>query len=332
MSDRGLPVDLNRVDLNLLVAFDALMAERSVTAAATRLSVGQSAMSSTLARLRKLFDDPILVREGQTMVATPAAESLAAPVHEALNRIRTLLAGRNRFDPAVDERTFTVMTSDYSAVAALHPLLVHLTAEAPHIRLHIQPVEQNFPERLARNQVDLLIAPKQLFPGYATYCYESLYHDRYVLAVDSANPEIGETVSVEDFSRLPYLATHYGGAPSLVEAQLDALGIARRVDVTTGFAMAPFFLRGTRLVTLIPLLWGRRLAAAAGLRLLEPPMPLPYVTETIFWTERHEDDPAHRWLRERLREVAGAFADEASHTPLPLPSTRSPVDGPDTAH
>jgi DNA-binding transcriptional LysR family regulator len=320
MSARRLPVDLNRVDLNLLVAFDALMAERSVTAAATRLSVGQSAMSSTLARLRKLFDDPILVREGRTMVATPEAEALVAPVHEALNRIRSLLAGRGAFDPALDERTFTVMTSDYSAVAVLHPLLVHLTAEAPHIRLRIQPVEQHFPDRLARNQVDLLIAPRQVFPGFASYCHESLSHDRYVVAVDAANTEIGETVSVEEFGRLPYLATHYEGTPSLAEAQLDAMGIPRRVDVTTGFAIAPFFLRDTRLITLIPEIWGRRLVDAAGIRLLEPPMPLPPVTETMIWTERHDDDPGHRWIRGRLREVAEAFADGANHPTLPRPA------------
>jgi DNA-binding transcriptional LysR family regulator len=166
-----------------------------------------------------------------------------------------------------------------------------------------------------------LIAPKQVFPGYASYCNDILYHDRYVLAVDSANPEIGATVSVEEFSRLPYLATHYEGTPSLAEAQLDAMGIARRVDVTTGFAIAPFFLRDTRLVTLIPELWGRRLIAAAGIRLLEPPMPLPPVTETMHWTERHDDDPGHRWLRDRLREVAGAFADGAIHPTLPLVRT-----------
>ena len=320
MGSRPVSIDLRRVDLNLLVAFDALMAERSVTAAAARLSVGQSAMSSTLARLRKLFDDEILVREGRTMVATLTAESLVGPVHETLANIRSLLAGRSNFEPALDERTFTVMTSDYSAVAVLHPLLVRLSAEAPHIRLRIQPVEQHFPERLARHQVDLLIAPTQVFPGYVDYRHEMLYRDRHLVAVDARNPEVGDSISVEQFSTMPYLATHYEMQPSLAEKQLDLLGISRRVEATTGFGIAPFFLRDTRFITLIPELWGLRLVDAANLRLLEPPVALPLVTETMFWTERHDGDPGHEWLRAQLRDVASAFAQGADHSALPLPS------------
>ena len=98
-------VDLKRVDLNLLVAFDALMAERSVSAAADRLAVGQSAMSSTLARLRKLINDPVLIREGRTMQATPVAEALAEPVREALAQIEEMLSNTHRFDPALDRRS-----------------------------------------------------------------------------------------------------------------------------------------------------------------------------------------------------------------------------------
>src|ERR1039457_1689539 len=101
-------VDLNRVDLNLLVAFDALMCERSVTQAARRLSVGQSAMSSTLGRLRKLFDDPLLIRDGRGMVATSLAESLAKQVRDVLERIESMLAYPTGFDAAVHDRHFPV--------------------------------------------------------------------------------------------------------------------------------------------------------------------------------------------------------------------------------
>jgi DNA-binding transcriptional LysR family regulator len=298
------PVDLNRVDLNLLVAFDALMAERSVTAAAARLSVGQSAMSSTLGRLRKLFDDPILIREGRTMVATPAAEALAGPVRDTLDKIQSILAGRRGFDPTVDERTFTVTASDYAIVAVLHPLLAYLTAQAPNIRLRIQPVGAAATEQLARGQTDLLIIPRAVSPTGDDFCMELLYTDRYILAVDAANPDVGDTITVEQFSTLPYLATHFDLQPDLADQQLDLLGIPRRVEATTGTAAAPFLLRGTRLITFIPELLGRRIAQDIGLRLLEPPMPMHPLAETMIWTKRFDDHPAHGWLRRHLHRLA----------------------------
>lgn len=298
------PVDLNHVDLNLLVAFDALMAERSVTAAAARLSVGQSAMSSTLARLRKLLDDPVLVRAGRTMVATPTAEALADPIRETLDRIQSMLSNRRGFDPALDERTFAVTASDYTAVAVLHPLLAYLTAQAPRIGLRIQPAGTLAVDHLARGQTDLLIVPRAVFAGGGDFCLEPLYTDRYLLAVDADNPEVGDTVSVEQFSTLPYIATHFDLHPSVPEQQLDLLGVSRNVEAVTGISAAPLLLRGTRLVTFVPESLGRRIASGAGLRLLEPPVPLQPLAETMVWTRRHHDDPAHVWLRRQLRRVA----------------------------
>ncbi|MFJ9381293.1 LysR family transcriptional regulator [Streptomyces sp. NPDC101455] len=306
-------VDLNRVDLNLLVAFDALMAERSVTAAAARLSVGQSAMSSTLGRLRALFNDPVLVREGRTMVATPVAESLAGPVRETLDRIQSMLSNRRGFDPAADERTFTVTASDYTAVAVLQPLLAYATAHTPNIGLRIQPMGMTAIEQLVRGQTDLVIIPRAVFPGGGDFCWEPLYTDRYLLAVDAANQEVGDTISIEQFSTLPYLATHFDLHPSLPEPQLDLLGIPRRVEATTGIAAAPFLLRGTRLITFISASLGSRIASAAGIRLLEPPMPLQPLSETMVWARRLDDDPAHRWLRQQLHRIAEEHFGEDGH-------------------
>jgi DNA-binding transcriptional LysR family regulator len=305
-------MDLSRVDLNLLVSFDALMAERSVTAAAVRLSVGQSAMSSTLARLRRLFDDPILVRQGRAMIATPVAESLAEPMREALTHIQSLLSSRRRFDPSRDNKTFTVVASEYAALAVLHPLLVHLDAEAPSIRLRIQPIGVESREQLARHQIDLLIVPREAFPGFSDFRHEVLYRDGYKVAVDADHPDVGNSMSADQFSALPYLATHYDLQPSLAEIQLDLLGVSRRVETTTGFMLAPFLLRNTRLITLVPESLGRRIGPAAHLRLLEPPMRLQPLTEMMIWTERFGDDPAHAWLRGRMRDLARKFSDGSS--------------------
>ncbi|WP_411733426.1 LysR family transcriptional regulator [Paeniglutamicibacter sp.] len=292
---------MSRVDLNLLVAFDALMAERNVTRAAARLSVGQSAMSATLGRIRKLFGDPILVRQGREFVATPFAEELAGPVRETLASVVALLERRTQeFDPARDSRQFTIMASDYVTLILLHEMLVRLTEDAPGVRLHIQPLGADFAERIAANDVDLLIVPAGAMPDYGKHHHAPLFTDRYVCAVAIDNPDVGESITEEEFSALPYLATRVGGLPSLAEMQLDALGVGRNVELTTSMTLAPFLLRGTRLMSLIHEKLGLLVAGEVELRLLEPPIRLEPVRETMVWTARNETDPGHRWLRETL--------------------------------
>jgi DNA-binding transcriptional LysR family regulator len=297
-------VDLNRVDLNLLVAFDALMAEGSVTKAARRLSVGQSAMSSTLGRLRKLFGDPLLVREGRILVPTSQAEALRVPVREALDRIEAVLFDQRRFDPSVDPRTITVLASDFVAVTLLHPLLVRLAGEAPNMRLHLRPAAEHFDEELRGARVDLAIKPRELFPGHASYRTELLFRENLVCAVADDHPDVDDTISLDQLQSLPYLAINSGTSPSFAEQQLDLHGVARRTEITADFGVAPFLLPGTRLVTVMPQRWARRFQHVVGLKLLDPPVPLVSMTEILIWDERNTHDPAHRWMRHRVIALA----------------------------
>lgn len=298
-------MDLRRIDLNLLVAFDALMTERSVTHAADRLAIGQSAMSSTLARLRKVFNDPIFIREGRGLVATPLAESLAEPVSDLLTGIETVLASRDAFDPATASRTFRIIANDYLTMTFLQPLIARLSTEAPGIRLQIVPTGDDFPDQLRRHQADLLVLPQEAFEEHAQFNFRVLFRDRYVVAVDENHPEVGETITLEQFSTLPYLATSSGHRRSLAEMQLDFLGIPRNTEITAGFGLAPFLLHGTRLITLVHQRLANRIGKAAGIRLLEPPIPrLQPITEIMVWTNRTDPDPGHRWLRQSLIDLA----------------------------
>jgi DNA-binding transcriptional LysR family regulator len=303
-------VDLADVDINLLVAFDALMSEGGVTAAANRMHVGQSAMSATLLRLRRLLDDPVLVRTGRTMAPTPLALSLTGPVRDALTQIDQLLTERPTFDPTRDHRTFSIMASEYATVAVLHPLSVELRKVAPNVSLRISPVAPKFVEDLARNDVDLVIVPPN-FIGPGPLNSEVLYEDPFVVAVDKANPQVGDSIDLALFSSLPYLVPKFTGSRALQEIQLDRLGIPRRTEVITDFGLAPFLLRDTLLVTLIPSSFATFLAEGVGLKLLEPPMPLDPVTESMFWATHRQDESAHRWLRTQLREMAKPWR---SHT------------------
>lgn len=306
-------MDLTRVDLNLLVAFDALMAERNVTRAAERLNVGQSAMSATLGRIRKLFGDPILVRQGRHLAPTPIAEDLAGPVRAALAELQVLLEPHSRsFDPANDSRSFKIMASDYVTLVFLHEMLVRLTHEAPKVRLHLEPLSLDFTGKLQDNEVDLLIVPAGVNSRYAKYPHSALFTDRYVCAVAVDNPDVGEQINLTEFSELPYVATLVGGRPSLAEEQLNSLGIPRNSELTTSMTLAPFLLRGTKLMTLIHEKLGRLVADEVELRLLEAPMELAPVEEQMVWNERHDADPAHQWLRATLLSLVSELSAEPS--------------------
>jgi DNA-binding transcriptional LysR family regulator len=298
-------VNLNGVDLNLLVALDALLAERNVTRAAERLSIGQPAMSAALNRLRKLFDDPLLSRVGGELVPTPLAETLVRPVHEAISAIQSVLGVRGSFDPRADHRTFTLVASDYVGFLLLRPLVRQLARAAPRVRLVVRPVTPDFLSDLRRDQIDLALVPQELMPERVGLPHEELFRDRYVCAVDADNQVIGEAMTVEQFTRQPHLASSGGPLPALGQRQLGSLGLFPAAEVSTQTSLlAPFLLAGTDMVTLVLERLGRQLQDVAGIRLVEPPVPLATITEAMYWHPRRAEEPSHRWLREQVRRAA----------------------------
>ncbi|SDB87967.1 DNA-binding transcriptional regulator, LysR family [Raineyella antarctica] len=301
-------MDLKRVDLNLLVALDALLAERSVTRAAERLSIGQSAMSSTLGRLRKLFDDPVLVRDGRALVPTPLALSLEVPVRRVLAEVERVLAHADGFDPAVDERTFTILASDFVVMTFLQPLLAHLSLVAPNVRFSVLAPAEGFEDELRRNRVDAVIVPKEALPDHRRFRHQVLFRDRYICVVDKDNPSIGGSVTLEDLRTQPYLAWGTaGGLPSLVEIQLDAMAVERRTDLVTTMGITPFVVQGTRLIAIIPARLAAYPAIRRELRVLEPPVPLAGFSETLLWTDLNDEDAGHRWMRQVFSEHAATL-------------------------
>jgi DNA-binding transcriptional LysR family regulator len=302
---------VRRFDLNLLLAFEALITERSVTRAAERMSVGQPAMSASLARLRSFFDDPLLVRDGRSLVPTPRALELIASFQEALELIDSTLRASHRFDPRTDHRTFTVMASDYVLLLLLGPLIAELEAEAPNLRLVIRPVAADYAEQINRPQLDLLILPEeaaQLTAGSAR-----LFSDRLVCAVDAGHPEVGDRLTEEQFRTLPLVAHSAGFVDPMIERRFGEQGIDRAVAVgTQSILIQPLLLAGTRMMAVIPERLGRYLAAQAPIRLVDPPRPFEPLRLAMFWEPRLDSDPGHRWLRERVLQAAAALESTSS--------------------
>jgi DNA-binding transcriptional LysR family regulator len=295
---------VRRFDLNLLLAFEALIAERSVTRAAARMSVGQPAMSASLARLRTFFDDPLLVREGRSLVPTPRALELAASLGGALDVIDSTLRATRGFDPRTDHRTFTVMASDYVLLLLLGPLVAELEAEAPNLRLAIRPIAADYAEQLERSQLDLVILPEEAAAALQASSAR-LFSDRLVCALDAAHPEVRERLTEEQFRTLP-LVTYAGTLTgSMIEYRFRELGIDRVAAVgTQSIVLQPLVLTGTRMMAVMPERLGRYFAGQAGIRLLDPPYPLDPLLLAMFWAPRAGHDPAHRWLRERVLQAA----------------------------
>lgn len=301
-SDRGM---LHRLDLNLLLAFDVLVAEKNVTRAAERMSVGQPAMSASLARLRKFFDDPLLVRQGRSLEPTTRALMLVEPIRESLDNIQATLDAGRHFDPETSTRTFRLMASDYVLLLLLGPLLAELSTEAPHVRFQIHPLAADYAQRVARSQLDLLIYPDELISNDLPLRSTTLFADRLVCAVASDHPDVGEEMTEEQFRTLPCVS--FGGSPtdSISDLRFRELGIDRPIEILAqSFVVQPLLLPGTRLMTPLPERLGRYLAARIGVRLLEPPVAFSPLREAMFWSPRADADPAHQWLRARLSTAA----------------------------
>jgi DNA-binding transcriptional LysR family regulator len=300
-------VNLRNIDLNLLVVLDALLSEGNVSRAGLRIGLSQSAMSAALARLREVFNDPLLVRVGRELALTRYAEELRVPVKETLARIEQTLLQKAAFDPKTSTRTFSISASDYAGLVLLTHVVRAVAAEAPNVTLHLLPRSREAARILQNGQADIVIEPSELF-GETEFLSVPLLADRWLCAVDAKNPHVRKnSISRKQFLELPHLV--YGIGPdrqlNLADQHLAELGVRRRIDVTVeSFLLVPFLIQGTDLVSLVLERAAKRLAHTAHIRTLEPPFDLPDIHERMYWHPRHTTDSGHRWLRDRLQSIA----------------------------
>jgi LysR family nod box-dependent transcriptional activator len=302
-------MNLGSVDLNLLVALNALLAERNVTRAADRVGLSQPGMSSALARLRKLFDDPLLVREGTTLVATARAEALVQPVREALDIIQRALDARLDFDPSTGECTVTVSCSDYSVLMLIGPLVRRLAAEAPGVTIQIRPRSPD-PSRVLRDgAADLVIEPTAIM-GEASLPSQPLFADRWLCCVWEGNSQVGDELSLDTYLRLGHVVYSMAAdlPAAIVDTYLARTAPPRRVEsIVESFLLAPALLQGTDLITLVLERSVPHLPSTAAIRLLEPPLELPPLIQRLWWSPHRTTDPALTWVRAKIGEVAASL-------------------------
>lgn len=295
-----MPRRVAALNLNLLVVFDALLAERSVTRAGSRIGLSQPATSAALARLRRFFDDELFVRSRGGYEPTPVALGLADSVRQVIATVERAISGRDSFDPATAEREFSIAVSDYVLMTLVPLLLPAVARVAPRVRLRIVPAELAIRDGAA-GIADLFVAPAALaFPER-----EEIFRDRWVFAVAATHPEVRTRLDLRTLKRLPQVRFSVGGIESSAQAHLDAIGLPRLAEVSVGsFVAALFLLRGTELITLTPYRLARRLRKAAAIRIVNPPFRVPDLVECMTWVPSFNRDPGHTWLRSMVRDVA----------------------------
>jgi DNA-binding transcriptional LysR family regulator len=298
------PDDLRRYDLNLLVAFDILIAERSVTAAARRMGVGQPAMSSALARLREMFNDTLLIRTPSGMQPTARALELAGPVARLLASLREDVFGARTFSPATDMRSFRIGISDQAEAALMQDILHAVRGAAPGVRIIARSVEMRLgAELLATGAIDLAIG---YFPEVdADLEVATLYHETFVCLFDAKACGIRPPVSLDDYTALPHILVSLRGEPfGHLDELLQKAGRSRFVVYTTPhFLAVPFLLHGFRAIAAVPCRLAENCAEAAGLSICPVPLPSDGYDVRMAWHRRTASDPAQAWLRNIVADI-----------------------------
>jgi DNA-binding transcriptional LysR family regulator len=297
---------LNAIDLNLLVAFDALVAEGNVTRAGARIGLSQPALSKALGRLRNLFDDPLFIRIDGRMQPTARALQLADPVRRALTEIERAMVPAACFEPASAEGLVVLATVDLTDLLLLLPrVIAHLREAAPGLDVRVRPCDRlRLPGMLAGGEIDLALLPVgELGSDYRA---EPLFQDTVTCLVAADHPSVRDELTIADFVDLPHIAVSTEGrGDAVIDSLLAIRGLERRVQLTvpTYLAVAPA-VASSDLIATVPTRLAGWLAGIARLRLCDPPLPVAGFTVHQVWHSRTDQDPVQCWLRQVVKELA----------------------------
>jgi DNA-binding transcriptional LysR family regulator len=301
---------LRDLDLNLLVVFNQLLVDRSVSVAADHLNITQPAVSNALKRLRAALKDELFLRTSRGMEPTPYAMHLAESVVYALNALQSVLATRDSFDPATSQRTFQLSMTDIGEIYFMPPLMDALALRAPHIQISTsRPSAGSLKEDMEAGRVDLAVG---LLPNLQTGFFQRrLFRQRYVCLFRKEHPAAQAPITLQQFSELEHVGvvsanTGHGD----VDSWLERAGIQRRLRLLVPhfIAIGPI-LQSTNLIATVPQRFAERVQDAFGLVTSPHPARLPDIAISLFWHAKYNRDPANIWLRQLWTEL---FSDPPS--------------------
>lgn len=300
-------MNLREIDLNLLLVFNQLLLDRSVSTAAEKLGLTQPAVSNALKRLRAVLKDELFLRTSRGMEPTPYALYLAEPVIYALNALQAALTTRDSFDPKTSSRNFQLAMTDIGEMYFMPPLMVALSRMAPNIRIStVRPNSANLKEDMESGTVDLALG---LLPNLQTGFFQRrLFHHKYVCVFRKGHPVAKSPMTLAQFTELDHVGvvsanTGHGE----VDGLLERAGIKRKMRlVVPHFIAVGHILQTTDLIATLPERFAQRCEAPFGLVSTPHPARIPDIAINLFWHAKFNRDPASLWMRQLLVEL---FAD-----------------------
>jgi DNA-binding transcriptional LysR family regulator len=299
---QGAHDELAGIDLNLVVALDALLTERHVTRAAERLGLTQSAASHALARLRDLLGDPLLVRGAAgAMVPTALALRLAPQLGKVLDELAGVLRGE-QFDPATARRTFRIGGSDYSELVLLPRLSSRLAKLAPNVDLWAHTFAEHGDDELVNGKLDVVFRATRPVARPSGMFEKVAFEESFTCVMRADHPLAKSKLTLARYCETPHLMVSPGGTPgSFVDDALAAVGRTRRIAMAVPhFLVVPYVIESTDLIATLATRIALLFAKSLDLVLLPPPIPIPKFTIALAWHERNHHDAAQRWFREQI--------------------------------
>lgn len=296
-------MDIKQGDLGLLMALDALLEEASVSRAASRLGISQPAMSAQLKRLRHLFNDPLLTPSGRHLVATSRALSLHADLRRHLQELDALVRENSDFDAATTQKTFRLVGTDYVQAVVAAALEDRIRQAAPGAKLAFLPFEPTtLWQSLEDDKVDLALATGMALPEART---RTALSERFQVIMRRDHPLLAQELTLDAFcaARHILISPEGGGFVGIADKVLKKQSLRRSVSVSIpSFLLAPAFVANSEALCLVP----ARLATLFKdtVAACEPPLDLPGFLVDMLWHPRRHNDPAHRWFRQQVLELA----------------------------
>ncbi len=291
------------INLNLFPILDALFRHRNATAAAKELGVTQSAVSHSLRELRLVLDDPLFVRTGRGLEATPRALALESTVRTLLESLGNAVEHAPSFDPQSSRRVFTIATADETSATVFPALVARLASEAPNVRLDVVPRSTDSLAMLEHGVADLVLQPDRNLGS--TVASEVLYRDSFSCLVRSGHPRVGKRLTLKSFIALPHVLISTGDrGKSVVDEALAERGLTRTVLVSTRYFMsAPEMVAASDAILTMPTRVAHTVATRLPVRVVKPPLPLEGFSVSCLWSKTR-DEPGLSWLRALLCDVA----------------------------
>lgn len=305
-NERRWTAALAALDANLLVALDALLQELNVTRAARRVGITQSAMSQTLGRLRRQFDDPILVKVGRHMEPSPFALRIRGRLHRAITELAAVVQDRPSFDPATSSQRFAIATVDYLALLLTPPLRTAFAEVAPGVRLAVHALDpEAITGRLAEGTVQLYVGVRgQTERALET---EALHVERLRVVLRADHLLARGPLTLERYAAAAHVHVSPRREPgSIVDRGLAELGFERTVAIEVPyFALLPDLLTSSDLIATVPARIAEYFAEQHALAVIDAPLPLPEFEVCTAWHPTFTTEPSLIWLREAVRRVLG---------------------------